>query len=131
MRSPQRIVASLLLAASSALATAADFDGSRPFLCSPLEAHDCVSGSNCRPALARDLNLPAFIKVDFAGRTISAQGRTSPIQNASRADGKLFIQGIDNARAFGLVIDESTGALVGAIAADEEAFVVFGECTLN
>ena len=109
---------------------AADFDGSRPFVCALIEAHDCAPGVACTKGLAEDLKLPTFVRIDFQGRTFAARGRTSPIRNAQRVDGQLIFQGSENGRSFSVTVGETSGKLVGAVAGDGEAFVVFGACTL-
>ena len=126
-RSP---LVALALCALSVPLHAADFDGSKPFLCALIEAHDCAPGAACAKGLAEDLKLPPFIRLDVQARTFSARGRTSPIRQLQRADGQLVVQGNENGRAFSVTVAESSGKLVGAVAGDGEAFVVFGACTL-
>jgi hypothetical protein len=125
-----RCAAVLLLCALGAQAPAADFDGTRPFLCAVTDANDCALGIACVHELAQDVNLPQFIKVDFAAKTIGARGRTAPIQSSSRSAGMLIIQGVQDKRAYSITVDEETGSLVGTVAGDGEAFAVFGACTL-
>jgi len=127
LRLPFVALVSCVFAAAS---QAADFDGSKPFLCSLIEAHDCAPGTACIKGLAEDLKLPQFVRIDFQARTFAARGRTSPIRNAQRVDGQLIFQGFENGRAFSVTVGESSGRVVGAIAGDGEAFVVFGACTL-
>jgi hypothetical protein len=117
------------LSVAMAPAIAADFDGSKPLICSAIEANDCAMGVGCLKGLAEDVNVPQFIRLDFTGKTIGARGRTSKMLNHSRAGGMLTMQGIENSRAFSITINEKSGKLVGAIAGDEEGFVIFGACT--
>ena len=121
------LVAAVCIAATPALA--ADFDGTRPLICSSIEAHDCELGVSCLRAVAEDLNVPQFIRLDFTAKTISAKGRTSKMQSHARSDGMLILQGVENKRAFSITINEQSGKLVGAIAADEEGYMIFGACT--
>jgi hypothetical protein len=108
---------------------AADFDGSKPLICSAIEANDCALGVGCEKGLAEDVNVPQFIRLDFSNKVMGAVGRTSKMLNQTRAGGMLTIQGIEGSRAFSITISESNGKLVGAIAGDQEAFVIFGACT--
>ena len=117
------------LSAAMAPAVAADFDGSKPLICSAIEANDCAMGVGCAKGLAEDVNVPQFIRFDFNSKTLSARGRTSKMLTHIRAGGMLTIQGIENSRAFSITISENSGNLVGAIAGDEEGFVIFGACT--
>ena len=121
------LAAALCVAAAPVIA--ADFDGSKPLICSSIEAHDCGLGMICERAIAEDLNVPQFIRVDFNAKTLSARGRTSKMQSQHRSDGMLIVQGFEANRAFSITISEKTGKLVGAIAADEEGFMIFGACT--
>jgi hypothetical protein len=129
MRSAQG-AAILLLCVLAARAPAADFDGTRPFICAVIDANDCALGIACIHELAQDVNLPQFIKVDFGAKTISARGRTAPIQSTSRSSGMLVIQGVQEKRAYSITVAEETGSFVGTVAGDGEAFAVFGACTL-
>jgi hypothetical protein len=121
------LLVALCLAAAPAVS--ADFDGSKALICSAIETHDCIAGTLCDRGLAEDINVPQFIRLDFAAKTLSARGRSSPMKNYARADGMLVIQGVENKRAVSITINEESGKLVGAIATDEEGFIIFGACT--
>ena len=117
------------LCVAAAHAVSADFDGSKPLICSTIETHECAVGTDCVRGLAEDINVPQFIRLDFAAKTMSARGRTSKMGGFTRSDGMLVIQGFENTRAFSATISEQSGKLVGAIAADEEGYLLFGACT--
>ncbi len=124
----------ILLAVACLLAwdaRAGDFDGTRPFVCAALEANECMFGSECLQAGPEDLEVPQFVRVDFAARSMSAGGRSTAIQSAIHAGGRLVLQGVEARRGWSMTIDEETGLLVAAIAGQEEGFVVFGACTIN
>ena len=125
-----RHAAALAFAAFALQCGAADFDGTKPFICSVIDTNDCALGTPCLHGIAEDVNLPQFVKIDFAGRQISARGRTATIQNAMRSNGMLVIQGTQDRRSFTITVAEDSGALVGAITGDGEGFVLFGACTL-
>jgi hypothetical protein len=110
-------------------ALSADFDGSKPLICSAIEANDCALGADCQKGLAENLNMPQFIRLDFTKKTMSSGGRSSPIHHQVREGGMLVMQGFENYRAWSITINETTGKLVGAIAGDQEGFLVFGACT--
>src|SRR5262249_33377215 len=62
---------SLLLPAGIAMVAAfdcmaADFDGSRPFLCATADVSSCVPGQNCDRESAQTVNVPPFFVVDVA-----------------------------------------------------------------
>ena len=121
------LAAALSIAVAPALA--ADFDGSKALICSTIETHDCAAGTICERGLAEDINVPQFIRLDFAAKTMSARGRTSAIGGYARSGGMLVIQGFENNRAFSATISEQSGKLVAAIAADEAGYLLFGACT--
>jgi hypothetical protein len=121
------IAAALCLIAAPVLS--ADFDGSKPLICSSIEANDCALGLGCAKGLAEDIDAPQFIRLDFSGKTMSARGKTAPIERQARENGLLMVQGFENERAWSVTITESNGWLVGAIAGNEEGFVIFGACT--
>ena len=121
------LVVALCVAGTPALA--ADFDGSKPLICSAIEAHECELGMKCQQGLAADLNVPQFIRFDFAAKTLSARDRSTQMQSQARGNGMLLVQGFENGRAFSITISEESGKLVGAIAADGEGFMIFGACT--
>jgi hypothetical protein len=129
MRQFKMHLLALALCAGAAPAISADFDGSKPLICSAIEAHDCELGVTCQRAVPEDLNVPQFIRLDFGVKTMSAGGRVTKMQSHARADGMLIVQGMENKRAFSITISEQSGKLVGAIAADEQGYMIFGACT--
>ena len=52
-----------------------------------------------------------------------------PVNSLSRKDGQIFLQGVENGRAFSLVINEQTGVLSAAVARENTTVSVFGACT--
>ena len=86
--------------------------------------------------------------IDFAGHAKRLERSLSELEMASPAteeelleihrqlvarnelvDGLIYLQGIEGARAFSFVIDESTGSLTASIARDGISVNVFGACT--
>ena len=47
----------------------------------------------------------------------------------SRTGGKIFLQGVENGRAFSFLINEATGSLTVAVSRDGVAVAAFGSCT--
>lgn len=110
-------------------ASAAPLDGSVPILCAVTEVHDCVANGGCErnPLLPVD----TFWKVNLRERLVSNLDgrRTSPIGNVQRENGLLLLQGVQNARVWGFVVDEQTGALSVTITDADGALVASGACT--
>ena len=118
----------------AAPARADELTGSDRFLCSAGSASACCDDGQCASGTAAELNIPQFIEVDVANKRVSttkASGlnRTSPIDNLKRADGRIVLQGVENERAYSIVIDESSGEMSAAIAASGCNVTVFGACT--
>ena len=129
MKRFNNVFLAVALCAVALPALSADFDGSKPLICVAIEANDCALGTDCQKGLAENLNMPQFIRLDFSKKTMGASGRSSPIQHQVREGGMLVMQGFENYRAWSITINETTGKLVGAIAGDQEGFLIFGACT--
>jgi len=72
-----------------------------------------------------------FWRVNVQQRVVSTLDgrRTSPIGNVQRDNGLLLAQGMQNARVWGLVLDEQTGLLSVTITDADGAMVFSGACT--
>jgi hypothetical protein len=116
------------------IAQADDLTGATRLLCAASHVTRCYGRGDCESGPPSKWNMPSFIQVDFAKKTLStppasAEKRQSPISNLTRDQGQVFIQGTENGRAFSIVIVEATGLLSMAIALDGITVSVFGECT--
>ena len=116
-------------------ALADDLTGSNDYLCSGTTAVGCADGdASCFEVALRDLNVPRFIEIDLDQKLLrttkaSGLGRITEIKNIERQDGLIFLQGVQAARAFSVVIAEVTGDMTFAVAADGVSAAVFGVCT--
>ena len=127
------VVASVGLLASSA-ALADNLEGADRLLCAPEQIMICVEEADCYPAHGSELGVPDFVIVDLKNKKMqttksSQQTRTTAFSSVSRSDGKIFLQGVENGRAFSFVINEITGSLTVALSRDGVAVAVFGSCT--
>ena len=127
------VVASVGLLASGA-ALADNLEGTDRLLCAPTQIVICVENADCYPAHAADLGVPDFVIVDVKNKKLqttkaSEQIRSTPFSTVSRNAGKIYLQGIENGRAFSFVIDEATGRLTVAVSRDGVAVTAFGACT--
>ena len=127
------VVASAGLLASGA-ALADNLEGADRLLCAPEQIMICVEQADCYPAHASELGVPDFVIVDLKNKKMqttksSQQTRTTAFSGVSRTDGKIFLQGVENGRAFSFVINEITGSLTVALSRDGVAVAVFGSCT--
>jgi hypothetical protein len=120
------------MAPSLPLAAAA-YDGSAPLLCAVIEVFDCQAGGDCQRGTAESVNLPQFVKVDFAAKTLSTpeEGGSksiTPITHVERVDGNMILQGVEGSRAWSMVIAKETGKISATVSDHQVGFVVFGAC---
>jgi len=118
---------------------AADFDGSKPLLCSIISVIECTPAEN-RTVSAETIGMPQFIMVDAAKMKIwpamDKEGKkSSEIKRVDHVGGNLILQGVDEgidknreAVSWTATISEETGKFVLTAAGDQVAFVVFGAC---
>ena len=114
--------------------SASDFDGSKPLLCAVIEEFDCTSGEECLSGSPQSINIPQFLRIDFKEKVITGDRgdgeiRSTTVNNMERVDGKMILQGIQNGKAWSMVITEATGKMTVTAADDQVGFVVFGVCT--
>ena len=122
------------LAPQARVVNADDLTGSSAFLCAGIQATECLEGGECGIDLPRNLNMPAFIEIDLDSKLLSTtaasgENRSTPITALSREEGSIFLQGHEMGKGFTFVIDEQSGQVTVAIAAQGRAVIVFGNCT--
>jgi len=127
------VVASVGLLASGAV-LADNLEGADRLLCAPEEIKICVEEADCYPAHGSELGVPDFIIVDLKNKKLqttkaSDQTRSTAFSTVNRNAGKIYLQGIENGRAFSFVIDEATGRMTVAVSRDGVAVSAFGACT--
>ncbi len=125
-------ITALLIA--TGMASAEDLTGVDEFICAAGQAQICVEADTCYATTAWELSMPEFVVIDTGKRTVSttrASGlnRSSSFSSRERTDDLIFLQGMENGRAFSFVIHEATGRLTATIARDGAVVTVFGSCT--
>ena len=123
-----------LLSFVSAATYADDLTGADRILCTAVQATVCDTSGECEIGSPWLWNIPQFIVVDFKEKSLgttkaSGENRVTPIKNIQRADGLIFLQGVEGGRAFSFVIEEETGDLSAAVARNGVTVSVFGACT--
>ena len=113
---------------------AGDFDGSKPLICAIMETFECSPGGECQRGTAMSVDIPHFFRIDFKEKKISGkrkdgQLRTTEIMNMARIEGKLILQGVQEGKAWSLVISESDGMATITVSDNQAGFVIFGACT--
>mgnify|MGYP003581367034 CR=1 FL=1 len=118
----------------SLLAQRGDLAGAQVVLCTAVRATVCTEEGDCKTDNPWAFNIPQFLEVNLKDKALyttkaSGENRTTPIRTLERDGDQIFIQGIENGRAFSFVISESSGMLSAAVARDGKAVSVFGACT--
>jgi hypothetical protein len=140
MKNPWILCVALMLSAVMAPALqAADFDGSRPILCSVIKIIESTPAMD-RVVNAESIGMPQFLHVDVARKKIwpatdKGGKRVSEIKRVEHLDGMLILQGADagvrdkrDGTGWSATISEATGRFTLTAAGEKTAFVVFGAC---
>ena len=112
-----------------AAAMAGDFDGSKPLICAPVEALDCIAGDGCEKGIPDDVGAPAFMRVDFAKKVIVGPKRASPIAAIEKSEQQILMQGTEMGLAWSMALDTASGRMVTTFSSRDGAYVLFGSCT--
>jgi hypothetical protein len=136
------VLAAMLCTLSMALtASAEDFDGSKPLVCTIIEVNECLVGEGCQELAPEEINLPRYLWINVGKKTIQSQktgddARRSRIEGVKQVDGKLILQGAEEGRedvrdGFGwtIAIMEDSGQMVLSASGDLAAVAGFGTCT--
>ncbi|MGD8375721.1 MAG: hypothetical protein PVF68_06235 [Acidobacteriota bacterium] len=117
-------------------ASADDLTGSDRFLCTAVQVNACyLDGDDCLDSIPPwILDVPQFIEVDLNAKKLSTtkasgENRSTAIEYMERENGRIFLLGVEEGRAFSFVITESTGRVTVAVARDDANVGVFGACT--
>ena len=108
--------------------------GKMELLCAPGYVMHCSSGGKCELGPAENYNIPSFLRIDLDNRVIltseaSDEQQRTPIQQMSRENGEIYLQGVENGRVYSVVINEASGDLVLGIISTGETATAFGPCT--
>ena len=127
------IIVSVGLLAMSAT-TAENLEGVDEMICSAAQAQICLENGECYSAVPWELSIPDFVVIDTKKKTVSTTksselNRSTAFPVVKKADGVLYLQGIEGGRAFSFVIDEATGRMTVAVSRDGFSVTVFGACT--
>jgi hypothetical protein len=136
MKTSMLVAAMLALLVNCTPACAADFDGTKPIICSVIQVVVCSRDGGIEKETAEGVNLPQFFFIDIQKKTVSAKGpsgdsRQSTIETVRHENGMLILEGVQLGKAWHAVINEQTGKTTLTGTTDETAFVVFAACTLT
>src|SRR5215813_2277906 len=118
------------LAMLPATAVAAPMDGSVPLLCALTSVVECSRQGDCERSSAEEAQVPPFVWIDVPRKQLrSVDGaRTSPIATSQRNNGRLMLQGTQNERVWGVVIQETSGQMSATVGEDDGVIVLSGGC---
>ncbi len=115
-------------------AQADNLEGVKEMLCAVSQVQICIENDTCYSALPAELNVPDFVVINPGKKTLkttkaSNQNRSTSFSSVERDNGLIYLQGMENGRAFSFVIDETSGRMTVAISRDGVSVSVFGACT--
>lgn len=134
------IVAAGIFALSPAAVGAADFDGSKPLICSVINISECTADAGCQKTTVEKVGMPQFLKFDPVKKIVTPampiEGRKpTPVERMERIEGKLILQGaeegvenVHDGLGWTAAISETTGNFILTVSGEEVAFVAFGAC---
>jgi hypothetical protein len=121
-------------AMTSPAAAAGKYDGSTPMICAVTSMVECTADGKCERAAPQEgNNLPTFLRVDVKGGVLTANdgsGRKTDIKTSNVVGEQLMLQGVENGKAWNMVIGSGTGRWGGSVVEDDGSFAIFGSCTL-
>ncbi len=129
MKNMMHVPLAAWILAVGATATAGDFDGSKPLICAPVEAMDCISGGGCEKGIPDDVGAPAFMRIDFAKKVIIGPMRSSPINAMEKDENQILLQGTELGLAWSMAFNTANGKMVTTFSSRDGAYVLFGSCT--
>jgi hypothetical protein len=122
-------LAACVLAGAAPIAMAADFDGSKPLICAPVEAHQCLPDEACVTGNPAELGLPSFLRLDVKKKTVQGTNRTTVIKVIEETETQLLMMGTELEMGWTMALDRETGGVVISMSSSDGAAVLFGSCT--
>jgi hypothetical protein len=124
------------IGAGMSLAAADEIIGKDQFVCTAWHAITCTTEGQCNPTEAWRLNMPDFLKVDLDAEELQTpegtdEPRFTAIESISRNEGRIFLNGWQQARGFTWVINEESGEGTLAIVSDTTVVTLFTACAAS
>jgi hypothetical protein len=122
--------------AGMSCAAADEIIGKDQFVCTAWHAVTCTTEGQCNPTEAWRLNMPDFLEVDLDAAELqtpegSDEPRFTAIESISRNEGRIFLNGWQQARGFSWVINEESGEGTLAIVSDTTVVTLFTACAAS
>jgi hypothetical protein len=117
-------------------AAADEIIGKDQFVCTAWHAITCTTEGECNQTEAWRLNMPDFLKVDLDAEELQTpegtdEPRFTAIESISRNEGRIFLNGSQQARGFSWVINEESGEGTLAIVSDTTVVTLFTACAAS
>jgi hypothetical protein len=115
--------------ACPAVVVAAEIDGTAALTCTPSAGYDCTPAKSCRK-IKQETKGVGVARIDFANKVVKTPYRADllPIQNSSKNNEQLVMQGTDLKFAWSAIVNRQSGALTITVADREGAYLIFGQC---
>lgn len=119
---------------------AADFDSSKPMVCSLAEINECNSGEDCKKVTSDMINAPNFLRIDTRKKTLSTvkaagEEQLTKFEHMEEIDGRIMLLGAEDGdteqkdgSGYALSINKITGRMIASVTGNDVAFTVFGAC---
>jgi hypothetical protein len=126
------VLAALMIATAS---TAGSYDGSKTMLCATSLAVECGDDYDCKNVAPAVSQIPEFFHVNVKKKQLRAawgdKDEKSAIGRVEHQYDQLILQGIENGRAWSMMISEETGRMSITVSDSQVGFVLFGACILR
>ena len=125
---------------SYAIANSKDYRSAKPLHCSVAYVNECTAYGGCKSVDPFEANIPYFIEVNLAKKTISgsttvSRARKTPIERIETIGNLITLSGAEpqtkaDRYKFGwlMTISTETGQMTLSANTNSSAFVVFGRC---
>lgn len=132
---PAAVVTVIAALAAAGPAAAESVSGIDRMLCATQQVTLCAPFAECEAVSPLDWEVPTFVVVDVAARMLSTttgapgRPRLTPVRHLERIEGELFLQGVENKRAFSIIVVEETGEMTAVISTADLNLSINGVCT--
>ncbi len=121
-------------------ANSEDYSSSKPLFCSVNRVNECVASGGCESIDPFVANIPYFLEVNLATKTISGsttltRARKTPIERIETIDELITLSGAEpqskgDKYKFGwiMTISTETGQMILSANTNSSALVIFGRC---
>jgi hypothetical protein len=113
---------------------AANYDGTHPFVCAPIDILSCGAGGQCTRETAASADLPQFLKIEvgqnqICGTRVNGETLKATIDKVQHVEDRMVLQGIEGKIMWSVLIGADSGHMTLTAGGDKVGFVAFGACT--